>query len=91
MSVWPAGILEKLDHFQYLNVKSVWVGPIYRSPMRDFGYDVEDFQAIDPRYGTMQDFDELLAEMHNKGVYLQRSDVTVDPLMLFCFSPDGLA
>lgn len=62
-----AGILQKLDHFQYLNIKSVWIGPLYRSPMKDFGYDVEDFRSISPEFGTMQDFDELLAEMHNRG------------------------
>ncbi|XP_040904988.1 neutral and basic amino acid transport protein rBAT [Toxotes jaculatrix] len=64
------GIQEQLDHFLYLNIKSVWISPFYRSPMRDFGYDVEDFRAIDPLFGTMQDFDELLAEMHNKGLKL---------------------
>uniref|UniRef100_A0A3Q3W155 Amino acid transporter heavy chain SLC3A1 n=1 Tax=Mola mola TaxID=94237 RepID=A0A3Q3W155_MOLML len=64
------GILEKLDHFHYLNIKSVWIGPLYRSPMRDFGYDVEDFRAIDPLFGTMEDFEVLLAEMHNKGLNL---------------------
>lgn len=63
-----AGIQEKLDHFQYLNVKSVWIGPVYSSPMRDFGYDVEDFRAIHPLFGTMADFEELLADMHDKGV-----------------------
>lgn len=68
-----AGILEKIDHFQYLNIKSVWIGPVYRSPMRDFGYDVEDFRAIDPLFGTMHDFEELLAEMHSKGVYFHGS------------------
>lgn len=68
-----AGILEKIDHFQYLNIKSVWIGPVYRSPMRDFGYDVEDFRAIDPLFGTMDDFEELLAEMHSKGVYFHGS------------------
>lgn len=61
------GILEKIDHFQYLNVKSVWIGPVYRSPMRDYGYDVEDHKAIDPLFGTMKDFEELLAAMHNIG------------------------
>ncbi|XP_034754891.1 neutral and basic amino acid transport protein rBAT isoform X2 [Etheostoma cragini] len=64
------GIQEQLDHFLYLNVKSVWLSPFYRSPMKDFGYDVEDFRAIDPLFGTMQDFEELLAEMHNKGLKL---------------------
>ncbi|XP_069549095.1 amino acid transporter heavy chain SLC3A1 [Brachyistius frenatus] len=62
------GILEQLDHFQYLNIKSVWISPFYRSPMKDFGYDVEDFRAVDPLFGTMQDFEELLAGMHNKGL-----------------------
>uniref|UniRef100_A0A8D3BKW1 Amino acid transporter heavy chain SLC3A1 n=1 Tax=Scophthalmus maximus TaxID=52904 RepID=A0A8D3BKW1_SCOMX len=64
------GIQEQLDHFEYLNIKSVWISPFYRSPMKDFGYDVEDFLAIDPLFGTMKDFEELLAEMHNKGLKL---------------------
>ncbi|XP_058507244.1 neutral and basic amino acid transport protein rBAT [Solea solea] len=64
------GIQEQLAHFEFLNIKSVWISPFYRSPMRDFGYDVEDFRAIDPLFGTMQDFEELLAEMHNKGLKL---------------------
>ncbi|XP_077437462.1 amino acid transporter heavy chain SLC3A1 [Vanacampus margaritifer] len=64
------GIQEKLSHFEYLNIKSVWVSPFYRSPMRDSGYDVEDFRAVDPLFGTMQDFDDLLAEMHKLGLKL---------------------
>ncbi|XP_034407625.1 neutral and basic amino acid transport protein rBAT [Cyclopterus lumpus] len=64
------GIQKQLDHFQYLNIKSVWVGPFYRSPMRDSGYDVEDFRAIDPLFGTMNDFEELLAKMHSVGLKL---------------------
>ncbi|KAG7247927.1 hypothetical protein CRUP_027806 [Coryphaenoides rupestris] len=62
------GIAEQLPHFQYLNIKSVWISPIYRSPMIDFGYDVEDFRDIDPVYGTMQDFEELLTQIHNRGL-----------------------
>uniref|UniRef100_A0AAQ4PUB8 Amino acid transporter heavy chain SLC3A1 n=1 Tax=Gasterosteus aculeatus aculeatus TaxID=481459 RepID=A0AAQ4PUB8_GASAC len=64
------GIQKQLEHFQYLNIKSVWVSPFYRSPLRDSGYDVEDFRAIDPLFGTMQDFEKLLAEMHSKGLKL---------------------
>ncbi|XP_047458664.1 neutral and basic amino acid transport protein rBAT [Mugil cephalus] len=64
------GIREQLDHFQYLNIKSVWISPFYRSPMKDFGYDVEDFRDIDPLFGTMQDFEDLLAEMHSNGLKL---------------------
>ncbi|XP_017287302.1 neutral and basic amino acid transport protein rBAT [Kryptolebias marmoratus] len=64
------GITEKLDYFQLLNIKSVWISPFYRSPMKDFGYDVEDFRDIDPLFGTMKDFEELLTEMHNKGLKL---------------------
>lgn len=67
-----AGIKEKLDHFLDLNIKAVWISPFYRSPMKDFGYDVEDFRDIDPLFGNMKDFEELLAEMHNKGAFLQR-------------------
>lgn len=65
-----AGIKEKLDHFLDLNIKAVWISPFYRSPMKDFGYDVEDFRDVDPLFGNMQDFEELLVEMHNKGVFL---------------------
>lgn len=70
-----AGIQEQLDHFEFLNIKSVWIGPVFRSPMKDFGYDVEDFQDIDPVFGSMQDFEKLLAEMHSRG--LEKFGVTV--------------
>ncbi|KAJ8418460.1 hypothetical protein AAFF_G00141690 [Aldrovandia affinis] len=62
------GIEEKLEHFEYLNIKAVWISPFYKSPMKDFGYDVEDFRDIDPLFGTMQDFENLLASMHSKGL-----------------------
>uniref|UniRef100_A0A3B3QJC5 Amino acid transporter heavy chain SLC3A1 n=1 Tax=Paramormyrops kingsleyae TaxID=1676925 RepID=A0A3B3QJC5_9TELE len=64
------GIKEKLDHFEYLNIKAVWISPFYKSPMKDFGYDVEDFREIDPLFGTMQDFEDLLAAMHDRGLKL---------------------
>ncbi|XP_017319442.1 neutral and basic amino acid transport protein rBAT [Ictalurus punctatus] len=64
------GIKEKLSHFQYLNIKAIWISPIYKSPMKDFGYDVEDFRDVDPLFGTMADFDDLLSNMHNMGLKL---------------------
>ncbi|XP_061767194.1 amino acid transporter heavy chain SLC3A1 [Nerophis ophidion] len=64
------GIQEKLGHFEYLNIKSVCIAPFYRSPMKDFGYDVEDYRAIDPVFGTMRDFEDLLAEMQKLGLKL---------------------
>ncbi|KAM8851592.1 amino acid transporter heavy chain SLC3A1 [Synchiropus picturatus] len=64
------GIRQQLDHFLHLNIKTVWISPFYKSPMKDFGYDVEDFRAIDPIFGTMQDFENLLAEMHQRGLKL---------------------
>ncbi|KAJ8250646.1 hypothetical protein COCON_G00225680 [Conger conger] len=64
------GIKEKLDHFDYLNIKAIWISPFYKSPMKDFGYDIEDFREIDPLFGTMKDFEDLLNAMHDKGLKL---------------------
>ncbi|XDV50151.1 hypothetical protein PO909_019255 [Leuciscus waleckii] len=64
------GIREKLSHFEYLNIKAIWISPFYKSPMKDFGYDVEDFRQVDPLFGTMEDFDDLLTAMHDKGLKL---------------------
>lgn len=50
------GIEENLDYLADLNVDGVWISPIYESPMKDFGYDISDFKAIDPIFGTLDDF-----------------------------------
>lgn len=65
-----AGIRRRLDYLQSLNVKAVWLSPIYPSPMHDFGYDVADYNAINPMFGTMADFDDLLAGLHQQGMKL---------------------
>ncbi|XP_019371889.1 PREDICTED: neutral and basic amino acid transport protein rBAT [Gavialis gangeticus] len=62
------GIQEKLDHVLYLNVKTIWITSFYKSPIKDFGYGVEDFRDIDPMFGTMKDFENLIAAIHDKGL-----------------------
>ncbi|MCM8626712.1 alpha-amylase family glycosyl hydrolase [Accumulibacter sp.] len=64
------GILSRVDYLTSLNVGAIWLSPIYPSPMHDFGYDVADYCAIDPRFGTMADFNELLVEIHRRGMRL---------------------
>jgi alpha-glucosidase len=55
------GITQRLDYLQELGVDAIWIAPIYPSPQVDFGYDVSDYDSVDPRYGTLADFDRLLA------------------------------
>lgn len=62
------GILARLDYLVALGVDALWISPIYPSPMADFGYDVADYTGIDPLFGTMEDFDMLLAAAHRKGL-----------------------
>ncbi|HFK1465013.1 MULTISPECIES: alpha,alpha-phosphotrehalase [Bacillus] len=56
------GVTEKLDYLKELGVDYIWLTPIYQSPQNDNGYDVSDYYSIDPSYGTMEEFEELLAE-----------------------------
>ena len=65
-----AGIRQRLDYLQSLNVDAIWLSPIYPSPMHDFGYDVADYRGINPIFGTMDDFDALLDEIHARGLKL---------------------
>lgn len=62
------GITEKLDYLANLGVDVVWLTPIYESPQRDNGYDISDYFRIHEPYGTMEDFDRLLKEAHNRGI-----------------------
>jgi len=64
------GIVRRLDYVKSLNVDAVWLSPIYPSPMHDFGYDVADYTGIHPLFGTMADFDHLLAGVHQRGLKL---------------------
>ena len=69
-SKYLAGIVEKLDYLSDLGVGSVWVSPMYPSPQKDNGYDVKDFTDIDPVFGDLNDFDELVAGLHERGLKL---------------------
>jgi alpha-glucosidase len=64
------GIIQRLDYLVNLGVDAIWVAPMYRSPMADFGYDVADYCDVDPIFGTMQDFDRLLKEAHRRDIKL---------------------
>ncbi len=65
-----AGIARRLDYLTWLGVDAIWLSPIYPSPLVDFGYDVSDYTAVDPVYGTLDDLDRLVAETHARGLRL---------------------
>jgi len=62
------GIEARLDYLVWLGIDAIWISPIYPSPMADFGYDVSDYCNVDPRFGTLADFDSLLAAAHRLGL-----------------------
>ena len=62
------GITEKLDYLQQLGIDILWLSPVYRSPFIDQGYDISDYYAIDPLFGTMEDMEELIAEGKKRGI-----------------------
>lgn len=64
------GIIEKLDYLKELGVNIVWLSPCYRSPLADQGYDISDYYDIDPRFGTMEDMDRLIAEAKKRDMYI---------------------
>lgn len=64
------GIIEKLDYIESLGVDAVWLNPIFRSPNDDGGYDISDYYTIQPEFGTMADFDELLKGLHHRKLKL---------------------
>src|SRR5581483_3440724 len=64
------GIIERLPYLTSLGIHALWLSPIYPSPMADFGYNISDYTGIDPVFGTMADFDTLIAEAHDHGLKL---------------------
>jgi alpha-glucosidase len=64
------GLLSRVEYLDWLGIDVVWLSPVYRSPMADFGYDIADFTAVDPVFGTLADFDRLLEALHARGIRL---------------------
>jgi len=64
------GIIPQIDYIVSLGVDAVWINPVYLSPGRDNGYDISDFRAIQPEYGTMDDMQELIDQLHSRGIRL---------------------
>lgn len=62
------GIISKLDYIASLGVDAIWISPFFKSPMKDFGYDISDYRAIDPIFGTLADFDELIVQAHARNI-----------------------
>ncbi|WP_407060993.1 alpha-amylase family glycosyl hydrolase [Agrilutibacter solisilvae] len=63
-----AGIIDRLDYVASLGVDAIWISPFFKSPMADYGYDIADYRAVDPLFGTLDDFDRLLARAHGLGI-----------------------
>jgi oligo-1,6-glucosidase len=64
------GVVSKLDYLKHLGIDVVWLSPIYKSPQVDMGYDIADYKDVDPRYGTLEDVDELIAGLHKRDMKL---------------------
>ena len=62
------GLMRRLDHVQELGATAIWILPFYPSPLRDDGYDIAEFKAVNPSYGTMDDFEAFVAEAHRRGL-----------------------
>jgi alpha-glucosidase len=69
------GIISKLDYIASLGVDAIWISPFFKSPMKDFGYDISDYREIDPIFGTLADFDELVIKAHAFGIKIMIDQV----------------
>ena len=62
------GVLEKLDYIKSLNVDAIWFSPLYKSPNKDYGYDISDYRDINPEFGTLDDMKKVIDEAHKRGL-----------------------
>ncbi len=73
------GLLGKLDYVAGLGVDAIWICPFFKSPMKDFGYDISDYKSVDPQFGTLRDFDAVVAKAHRLGL-----KVFIDQVLSHC-------
>ena len=88
------GVLAKLDYIESLGVDAIWLSPVHPSPNRDWGYDISDYEAVHPDYGTMADLEALVAAAHSRGLKVMLDEVlahTSDEHAWFAQSRDGAA
>ena len=62
------GIINRIDYIKSLGVDAIWISPFFKSPMKDFGYDISDYRDIDPLFGDLNDFDELISQAHDRNI-----------------------
>ena len=78
------GITQKLKYIADLGVDGVWISPFFKSPMKDFGYDVSDYRDVDPLFGTLSDFDELLVFVCAIEVLIRIKNENIPKKIGFC-------
>ena len=83
------GVTAKLDYLADLGVDYLWLTPFFPSPQRDNGYDVADYRAVDPRYGTMENLEELIRETDKRGIGLMFGYGVQPHLHRACMVPAG--
>ena len=62
------GIINRIDYIKSLGVDAIWISPFFKSPMKDFGYDISDYRDIDPIFGDLNDFDALIEQAHARDI-----------------------
>ena len=84
------GITKKINYISTLGIDAIWLSPFFMSPMKDMGYDVSNYVEVEPLFGYMDDFDELLDEAHKKIIFALNSEIsfvvvltTLTPVALF--------
>ena len=81
------GVIEKLPYLEQLGVDILWLSPVYPSPMVDNGYDISDYENIDPRFGTLEDMDRLIAEAKKRNIRIIQPTVKIKKIALLTETP----